>query len=197
MDQNPANPITILLARANGGDPAVLNDIMTLVYAELKSIARRIVRSASAGSATLCPTALIHEAYLKLVGSEIEWRDRIHFYAVASRAMRLILIDHVRAGSRAKRGGGGLRVTFQEENAAASAPMADAAFLALNEALDRLEERDPRKARAIELLYFGGLTYAEIAAELSIAEATVHADLKFAKAWLSRSLQKKSSAPPK
>lgn len=159
------------------------------MYGELKRIARRSLRSPGAG-ATLCPTALIHEAYLKLAGAEIEWRDRVHFYAVAARAMRMILIDHVRARQTAKRGGGGLRVTFEEDLAQPAAAMNDRAFVALHDALLGLEARDPRKARAIELLYFGGLSYAEIAAELGIAESTVHADLRFAKAWLASTLQK-------
>jgi len=191
MESDPTPQLTVLLARAGSGDPAVLNEIMSIVYGELKRMARRSLRSSSDG-ATLCPTALIHEAYVKLAGSEIAWRDRIHFFAVAARAMRMILIDHLRAGHRAKRGGEGVRVTFHEDQAGISDGGTGEDFLALHEALERLEERDPRKARAIELLYFGGLSYAEIAVELDISEATVHADLKFAKAWLTRILKKRS-----
>jgi len=179
-------PLTLLLARASEGDKAVLDHVMTLVYRELKLIARRSLRS-SRDDVTMCPTALIHEAYIRLLGAEIAWRDRVHFFAVASRAMRMILIDHVRAGQRLKRGGAGLRITFAPDIVAT--PVEDERLLAMDEALHALEQRDPRKARAIELLYFGGLTYAEIATELDVSEATVHTDLKFAKAWLARKLR--------
>ena len=180
-------PRTLLLAKAGEGDKAVLDQVMTLVYRELKQIARRSLRSTRQG-ATMCPTALINEAYLRLLGAEIAWRDRVHFYAVASRAMRMILIDHARARQRLKRGGAAIPVTFNEDLAAAR--WEDESLLELDEALRKLEERDKRKARAIELLYFGGLSYAEMAAELGVSEATVHTDLKFAKAWLAQKLRK-------
>lgn len=184
---NEDQPLTLMLAKASEGDKAVLDQIMTMVYRELKHIARRSLRSARDG-ATMCPTALINEAYLKLLGADIAWRDRVHFFAVASRAMRMILIDHARAAQRAKRGGGNVRITFDESLSPSLA--GDASILALDEALRLLEHRDPRKARAIELLYFGGLSYAEMAAELGVSEATIHTDLKFAKAWLAQKLRK-------
>jgi len=184
---NETEPLTMLLAKAGEGDRAVLDRIMTLVYSELKQIARRSLRSAREG-ATMCPTALIHEAYLRLLGADIAWRDRVHFYAVAARAMRMILIDRARARQRLKRGGEAFAVTFTEDLAAVQ--WEDESLLELDDALRKLEARDARKARAIELLYFGGLSYAEMAAELGVSEATVHTDLKFAKAWLGQKLRK-------
>ncbi len=177
----------MLLAKAGEGDKAVLDRIMTLVYGELKQIARRAMRSSCEGS-TMCPTALIHEAYLRLLGADIAWRDRVHFYAVAARAMRMILIDRARARRRLKRGGEAAAVTFTEDLAALQ--WEDDSLLELDDALRKLETRDARKARAIELLYFGGLSYTEMAAELGVSEATVHTDLKFAKAWLAQKLSR-------
>lgn len=177
----------MLLAKAGEGDRAVLDRIMTLVYGELKQIARRSLRSAREG-ATMCPTALIHEAYLRLLGADIAWRDRVHFYAVAARAMRIILIDRARARRRLKRGGEAVAVTLSDDHAAVQ--WEDESLLELDDALRKLETRDSRKARAIELLYFGGLSYAEMAMELDVSEATVHTDLKFAKAWLAQQLRK-------
>lgn len=185
--ENKTQSLTLLLAKAGEGDKAVLDQIMTLVYSELKQIARRSLRSAGKGS-TLCPTALIHEAYLRLLSADIDWRDRVHFYAVAARAMRMILIDSARARQRLKRGGAAVAVTFTED--LAPVQWGDESLLGLDEALRKLESRDARKARAIELLYFGGLSYAEMAVELNVSEATVHTDLTFAKAWLARQLGK-------
>jgi RNA polymerase sigma-70 factor, ECF subfamily len=179
-------PLTLMLAKASEGDKTVLDQVMTLVYRELKLIARRSLRSAR-HDAIMCPTALINEAYIRLLGAGISFRDRVHFYAVASKAMRMILIDHVRAGQRLKRAGAAVRVTFNPDLAVEE--LEDERLLAMDEALQKLEERDSRKARAIELLYFGGLSYSEIAAELNVSEATVHTDLKFAKAWLARQLR--------
>lgn len=184
---NKAEPLTVLLAKAGEGDKAVLDRIMTLVYSELKQIARRSLRSAREG-ATMCPTALIHEAYLRLLGADISYRDRVHFYAVAARAMRMILIDRARARQRLKRGGEAVAVTFTEDVAAVQ--WEDESLLELDDALRKLEARDVRKARAIELLYFGGLSYTEMASELGVSEATVHTELKFAKAWLAQRLRK-------
>ena len=135
---------------------------------------------------TLRTTALVHEAYLKLLGGDGNFQNRAHFFAVAARAMRSILIDHARGGGRQKRGGEMQRVDF--ENAMLVTPDSGSRILEIDESLRRLEAVDERKARLVELIYFGGLTYEETAAVLEVSEATVHRDLKMARAWLYRDL---------
>lgn len=130
---------------------------------------------------TLQPTALVHEAFVKLAGDR-DWKSETHFQAVAANAMRQILVDHARAKKTQKRGGGWLRVTLSAESA--STPGADVDLLALDEALDALAELDARKARVVELRFFGGLTYAEAAVEVGISPKTAEADWYFARAWL-------------
>lgn len=154
---------------------------MPLVYAELQSIARRYLQGEPDGH-TLQTTALVHEAYLRLVGASADWQDRRHFFAIAATTMRRILVDHARANRRLKRHHGDAPVSL---NAIASPETSDPVdILALDEALTRLAAEDPRKAQAIELHYFAGLSYAEMAEALGVAEATVHRDLRFARAWL-------------
>ncbi|USN98697.1 MAG: sigma-70 family RNA polymerase sigma factor [Phycisphaeraceae bacterium] len=130
---------------------------------------------------TLQPTALVHEAYIKLAGSG-DWKSETHFQAVAANAMRQILVDHARARNAQKRGGGWLRVTLTGE--AAATPGADVDLLALDEALQALAELDERKARVVELRFFGGLTCAEAALEVGVSPKTAEADWYFARAWL-------------
>lgn len=174
----------MLLAEAGRGNEDARQLLAPLVYEEMRRIARMQLRGGRRDQ-TLCTTALIHEAYIKLVGAEIDWKDRVHFYAVAARAMRMILVDAIRAAGRQKRGSGGVKVTF-DEGMALSAP--ESAVLEIDEALRRLEEQDSRKALLIELHYFGGLSYEEIAQEAGISEATVHRELRLAKAWLRQAL---------
>jgi RNA polymerase sigma factor (TIGR02999 family) len=135
---------------------------------------------------TLRATALVHEAYIRMAGAGGEWRDRVHFYAVAARVMRHILVDHARAGKRQKRGDGYDRVAFDE--AVLVCPQSSPDLSALDESLNRLAAQDARKSQVIELLFFGGLTYEEAAAALGISEATLHRDLRMAKAWLHKDL---------
>jgi RNA polymerase sigma factor (TIGR02999 family) len=184
-DLATSTPITDLLAKAGQGDAASLDRLFPLVYRELHRLAHRCLRSNHPGQ-TLQTTALIHEAYLRLIGGSVSWNDRVHFLAIAARAMRLVLVDTMRAQGRQKRGGGRLQVTL-EDALLASEP--DQSILALDEALTRLAEFDPRKSRVVELHYFGGLTWDEIAAELGISVATVHRDLRLAKAWLTQELR--------
>lgn len=176
--------LTILLAECERGDQRARELLAPLVYEELRRIARRKLRGRPIDQ-TIRTTALIHEAYLKLFGADVEWKNRIHFFAVAARAMRMILVDAARAAHRDKRGGGAVRVTL-ERHMVAEGP--DQALLDVSEALDRLAGQDRRKAVLVELHYFGGLSYAEIAAETGISEATVHRELRMAKAWLKRLL---------
>lgn len=177
-----SSEITGLLHAWHSGDAAALERIMPLVYAELQSIARRYLKGETGGH-TLQTTALVHEAYLRLVGSQADWQDRRHFYAIAATTMRRILVDHARAHRRVKRHHG--EAADVSLDAIASPQDLDPIdILALDDALTRLAAEDPRKAQAIELHYFAGLSYAEMAESLGVAEATVHRDLRFARAWL-------------
>jgi RNA polymerase sigma-70 factor (ECF subfamily) len=182
--------VTQFLKRLSGGDRAAFDHLVPLVYDQLRKLASRSMRSQPAGH-TLRATALVHEAYLRLADASGDWQDRVHFYAVAARVMRNILVDHAKAGNRQKRGGGAEHIAFDE--AVLIGRAATPGLAELDEALARLEMHDARKAKIIELLFFGGLTYEEAAAALGISEATVHRDLKMAKAWLHRDLSGRSA----
>ena len=173
--------VTRLLLDWRSGDAQALDDLLPLVYDELRQLAARHMAREADGH-TLQPTALVHEAYVRLVDAEIQWQDRAHFFAAASRVMRRMLVDHARARGRQKRGGGRARVTLQAMDAVTPAPDLD--VLALDEALAALAEEDPRKARAVELRFFGGLNLEEIAEVTEVSIATVHRDLRMATAWL-------------
>ncbi|MCH9649479.1 MAG: sigma-70 family RNA polymerase sigma factor [Deltaproteobacteria bacterium] len=177
--------VTELLDRWGTGDRDALEALIPLVYEELRAVARRRLRSERPGH-TLSPTDLVHEAYGRLVEAEVPWQDRVHFFAVAAGTMRRVLVDHARSRTRNKRGGAALRVTLTE-----SVPLEAGdpeAMLALHRALEKLEAKDSRKARVLELHFFAGLSYAETALALDISEATVDRDLRFARAWLQREL---------
>lgn len=158
---------------------------MPLVYAELRRLAARRLGLERTGH-TLQPTALVHETYLRLVQAEVSVNDRAHFFALAARIMRRVLVDHARARNSDKRGGGAAQITLTDGSIAADPKGMD--LLALDEALSRLEELDPRMAKVIELHYFGGLTYTETSIALEISEATVDRQLRLAKAWLAEQL---------
>ena len=169
------------------GDPAALERLLPVVYQELRRLAAGYLRGERAGH-TLQPTALAHEAYLKLVGRPIEWQGRHHFMALAARAMREILVDHARRRNAAKRGGGGAPVTLDTGLiAAASRPVE---FEELDRALDELARLSERQARVVELRYFGGLSVEEAAEVLEVAPATVKRDWATARAWLYRELSR-------
>ena len=177
--------VTQLLKKLSGGDKEAFDRLIPLVYDQLRRLASRSLR-AERPDHTLRATALVHEAYLRLGDAGGEWQDRVHFYAVAARVMRSILVDHAKAKKRQKRGGGAEHVAFDE--AVMVGPDSTAGLAELDESLQRLEAHDARKSKVVELLFFGGLTYDETAAALGISEATVHRDLKMAKAWLHRDL---------
>jgi RNA polymerase sigma factor (TIGR02999 family) len=158
---------------------------MPLVYDELRRLASRCLNSERPGH-TLRATELVHEAYMRLVDAEIDWQDRAHFYAVAARLLRRILVAYARNHNREKRGGGEEHVPLDE--AIIVGPEAASTVLDLDEALQRLAVLDARKSEIVQLLFFGGLTYDETAAALAISPATVHRELKLAKAWLHREL---------
>lgn len=172
--------ITQLLSRWQDGEAEALNDLLPLVYEELSRIARREFHGQPAGH-TLQPTALINEALLRLVDSNISWQDRCHFLAVMTTTIRWVLVDHARARQSEKRGGEALRVTLADDIGAAERPVD---VLDLDAAMTALKAHDERKARIVELHYFGGLKYDEMAAALGVSEATVHRELRFSRAWL-------------
>jgi RNA polymerase sigma factor (TIGR02999 family) len=189
-DDSPATPapdprsVTTLLLAWRAGDRGALDRLIPLVHAELHRLAQRCMQGERPDH-TLQATALVNEVYLRLVATEVAWKDRAHFFAVAATTMRRILVDHARAKGRKKRAGE--RVSLEES--VLVAPDREAELLAIDDALTRLAGTDERAARVVELHYFGGLTYDEIAEALGISAATVDRDLRFAKAWLYRELK--------
>jgi RNA polymerase sigma factor (TIGR02999 family) len=179
--------ITALLHEWRRGDRAALDRLTPLVYDELRSLARRHLRG-ERHRLTLQPTALVHEAYLRLVGSGVPWEDRAHFFGVASRLMRQVLVDHARARQAKKRGGEATRVELTGVDPSSPLPAVD--VLALHEALDRLAAVDATSERIVEMRYFGGLTVEETAEALSISPATVKRDWSAARAWLLREMSR-------
>jgi len=185
---SPPTPITELLVRWRAGDRAALDELMPLVYAELRRIANGYMRRERRVH-NLQTSALINEAYLRIAGQEdVAWQNRAHFFGVASQAMRRVLVDHARQRDGRKRGGGQYKLGLDEAGEVAAGP--DAEIVALNEALEELARLDPRKARTVELRYFGGLSLEETAAVLNVGHATVERDWKMARAWLMRELAK-------
>jgi RNA polymerase sigma factor (TIGR02999 family) len=182
-----SHEITRLLHEWNDGDRSALDELMPLVYGELHRQAARYLRNERSGH-TLQTTALIHEAYLRLVDqTDINWESRMQFFAVAAQVMRHILVDHARAKHREKRGGDAVKVPLEEATTIAVDEQ-DIDLLALDEALDRLAKIDERQVRLVELRYFSGLSL-EVAAEaLKISRATAARDWNVARAWLHREL---------
>ncbi len=187
MGQLQENPgVTALLVEWRSGNQQALERLTPLVYEELKRLAERMFRRESAGH-TLQPTALVNEAFEALVNMDVSWQDRTHFFALSARLMRRILVNHANARHALKRGGHDARVTLTDESAPpVGGPDAD--IHALDAALTRLAVQDARRADVIELHYFGGLTYPEIAGALGISESTVHEDLRGARVWLLQQL---------
>jgi RNA polymerase sigma factor (TIGR02999 family) len=182
--------ITLLLQDWSAGDPAAAAQVLPLVYEELRRIAARQLRR-ERGDHTLQATAIVHEAYMRLAGQAgLQWPSRAHFFAFAAHLIRRILVDYARHRNRAKRGGGGERVTLAEAADLALARGPD--LLALEEALSGLARVDPRKAAVVELKFFGGLTLEEIAGELGISPETVSREWRRARAWLYSALQGKA-----
>jgi RNA polymerase sigma factor (TIGR02999 family) len=190
MDES-SGEVTSLLAAWSKGDETALNKVMPLVYAELHRIARR-AWSHQQDNNTLQPTALINEAYLKLANAEnASFQDRCHFFAVASTAMRQILVNHAKSRLSGKRGGGKVNVSIDDVHAAVHQEASE--IVALHEALDALEAIDPRKSRVVEMRYFGGLGIEETAEALGVSIATVNRDWRLARSWLIREMNRKSS----
>jgi RNA polymerase sigma factor (TIGR02999 family) len=178
--------VTRLLVDWNAGNRAALDRLLPLVYEELRRVASNHMRREQPGS-VLQTTALVHEAYLRLVDQRnVRWQTRAHFFAVAAQVMRHILIDYARGRRRAKRGGGASDLPLQDV-AVFSETRADE-LLAVNTALDNLATVDPRKAKVFELRYFGGMSVDEAAEALNVSPATVTRDWRMAKAWLRREI---------
>lgn len=179
--------ITKLLINLSGGDQSVLENLFSLIYDELRRLAQSQLRSERKFH-TLNATALVHEAYIKLVDkSEVNWQNRAHFFALAAKSMRQILIDYARKRKAEKRGADLPLVTFDEQSVKCEARADE--LLAMDEALQELENAEQRASKVVELKFFGGLTYEEIAEVLGISVPTVRRDWRFAQAWLSEALR--------
>ena len=185
MAAAPSN-VTQLLVGWGKGDKAALDQLVPIVYDELRRQAARYLRRERVGH-TLQTTALINEAYLRLIDQKnVQWQNRAHFFGIAAQLMRRILVDHARTKKRAKRGGSDIRVSLADAEASVKAQELD--VVALSEALDRLEQIDEQQSKIVELRFFSGLTVEETAAVLDISPATVKRDWSMAKAWLHREI---------
>lgn len=179
--------VTSLLVRANEGDRLATDELFPLVYEELRALSERFL-AAEGPEHTLQPTALVHEAYLRLIGPcETPWENRRHFFGAAARAIRRILTDHARAKNRIKRGGEQRRVALDDVDPAAS--NGDVDLIGLDEALNNLAALDEKMASLVELKFYGGLSVEEIAKATGVSESTVARDWRFARAWLHRALE--------
>ena len=182
-----SHSVSALLIAWGRGEPDALEQLTPRVYRELHKLARAYLRRGLPGN-SMQPTALINEAYLRLLDQTqpVEWENRAHFFGIAARLMRIILVDHARSNHAAKRGGAPAAVTLDDRMAATPERAAD--VLEVNEALDRLAAVDERKAKVIELRYFGGMNREEVAAALGLTLPTVKRDLRLGEAWLRRFL---------
>ena len=185
----PPGEVTDLLLAWSHGDRGALKKLFPIVYRELQRLARRCMQGERPGH-VLQTTALVHEAYLRLIGARLPWKDRNHFFAIAARLMRRVLVEMAREQNALKRGGGAF--TMQLDNDPEGAQPA-AEVLELHEALNRMRRVHPRESRVLELRFFGGLKIAETARILGVATTTVERDQRFARAWLARELNRRSS----
>lgn len=189
--------VTRLLSAWRSGDSRALERLTPLIYEELRDRARRYMRRERPGH-TLQATAVVHEAFVKLVEMNVSWQDRAHFFAVAARQMRRILVDHAKARYRSKRGGTTATNSIEEFHTLEAGPITsgDIDVLEIDEALERLAGHNPRLAEIVELHYFGGLTYQELSETLKISEATVDRDLRLAKAWILNQIRPQRARTP-
>jgi RNA polymerase sigma factor (TIGR02999 family) len=185
---DPGN-VTRLLQRIGAGEKAATEELFALLYGELRALAGGLFRSQKKDH-TLQPTAVLHEAWLKMANAPAAYADRVHFFAVAARAMRQVLVNHARDAAAEKRGGGAERRRVTISEAAAAGGGSDPLdVIALHDALDELKALEPRQAQIAELRFFGGLTTPETAEALGVATRTVELDWKMAKDWLARRLR--------
>ncbi len=188
MPSATSNSVTQLLARWNSGDPSARDALVPLVYGELRKIARRCI-AGQRGDHTLQPTALVHEAYLRLARHDsADWRDRVHFFAIAAQMMRQILVDHARKRASLKRGGNA--VTILVEDAQPASPEKNLDLLALDDAMKQLAALDPRQSQIVELRFFAGLSIEETAEVVNISPATTKREWATARLWLYRAMNK-------
>ncbi len=194
MSTQSPHEVTQLLQAWGRGDAAALDSLIPLVYEELHRLSHKYL-ARERSSDMLQTTALVHEAYLRMIKAQnVEWRDRVHFFAISANQMRRILVEFARARNSGKRGGNPERVSIDE--ASLVSPEPEANLIALNDALEALAAIDPRQARVVELRFFGGLTEEEAAAELGISTDTVLRDWKHAKAWLLREMTRTERNEP-
>jgi RNA polymerase sigma factor (TIGR02999 family) len=194
MEQGNAGSTTRMLAQAGEGKPEAMAGLTAMVYDELRALAAAYLRRERAGH-SLQPTALVHEAFLKLIDSkELKANDRRHFFAIAANTMRRVLVEHARTKGAAKRGGGQRRVTLTGIKDAG--PDAEAEVVALDEALKKLSALDERQARIVELRFFGGLPVEDVADLLGVSKRTVEGDWTLARAWLLRELAERAPEKP-
>ena len=173
--------VTSLLVASSKGDQEALNQLLPLVYDELRRLADRYLHRERSDH-TLQATALVHEAYLRLIDQRVSWANRAHFFGVAAEMMRRILIDHARSRQAAKRGSGGIKISLDDVLELTDERAAD--LIALDDALKALAEFDPQKARVVELRFFGGLSIEETAAVMGLGTATITRQWRLARAWL-------------
>jgi RNA polymerase sigma factor (TIGR02999 family) len=189
MGNSPGEPVTKILQAWSAGDEQALARLVPVVYGELRLLARRRV-SLEKADASLQPTALVNELYLRLVDTHgLSFQNRSQFFALAAQMMRRILVDAARTRGASKRGGEAGKISFEEHYFAA--PGRDREIVALDDALEALGKEDPRKARAVELRFFGGLSMEETAEVMGISVQTVRRDWNFAQAWLARTMQRR------
>lgn len=190
MASSSSQPVTELLARWKSGDVSARDALVPLVYDELRRIARRCL-SHQSGSNTLQPTALVHEAYLRLARRDsVDWQDRAHFFALAAQMMRQILVDHARKQAAAKRGGNAVTIVVDEGSAVSKERNLD--LIALDDAMKRLASLDPRQCQIVELRFFGGLSIEETAQTVNISPATTKREWATARLWLHRAMSNHS-----
>jgi RNA polymerase sigma factor (TIGR02999 family) len=183
--------LTRILTAIEQGDPSAAEQLLPLVYDELRKLAAQKLAAEKPGQ-TLQATALVHEAYLRLVGGEQaeDWNSRGHFFAAAAEAMRRILVEKARRKQRLRHGGGLQKLALDDNEPAVASPADGVDLLALNEALDRLEAASPRRAQLVKLRYFAGFKMLEVAPMLGISRSTAEADWTYAKTWLKREMEK-------
>jgi RNA polymerase sigma factor (TIGR02999 family) len=179
--------VTELLVASGNGDPEALNKLLPLVYDELRRVADRYLRRERSDH-TLQATALVHEAYIRLIDQNVPWQNRAHFFGIAAEMMRRILIDHARGLQAAKRGSGGIKLPLDDVINLSDERASD--LIVLDEAMKALAEIDPQKSRIVELRFFGGLSIEETAEVLGVGTATVTRQWKLAKAWLYHEVSK-------
>jgi RNA polymerase sigma factor (TIGR02999 family) len=194
VPSDPTYPVTDLLARWSEGDVGARDALVPIVYDQLRRIARKCLLSQRSGH-TLQPTALVHEAYLRIAkGSSLQWQNRAHFFAVAAQMMRQILVDHARRASAGKRGGGAITLSLNENDDVAAQAQNNLDLIALDTAMKRLATLDERQSRIVELRFFGGLSIEETAHVMEISPATAKREWATARVWLHREIGSSAEA---